>query len=133
MSSNRKTLKILSLVLFVLAILTLVVGCVDVAGSISATDGSREPGIASGALFIVAAVLYVVSSVQGIRGANRPRSLTGVHFAVSVLGALATLVGEVVVMSGIAVGIVPLLLIVPAVISLMAGLTGTRVRKEIEL
>lgn len=101
MSNNRKMLKVLSLIQFVVAIIALVLGGITLAGAGSAGDGTVTVlgseisatlwTVVTGALIAFTGLLSLISSVLGIRGANRPSRLGG-HGPISILAALLGLV-----------------------------------------
>ena len=71
MSSSQKTVKIISFLLFAVAVLFYVVGGVMLAGAGSLDDSARSTA------FALSMVLFFVYAGLGIRGANNPRKIGG--------------------------------------------------------
>lgn len=132
MSSNRKALKVLSLVQVIIAIAAAVLGVIILTGAGRADEDAGLLGAlvvnADGILYLICAVLTFIVAAMGIRGANRPSSLSG-HRALSVL----TLV--VAVATGVLAGLdreIPVLAALVALAALAAAVLDTKVRKELD-
>ena len=93
MSSHCKVVKVLSLLMFVLGLLTIIAGAVFVfaAPAVEGLEGVDDPvgtATALGAVFVVTGVLYLVVAVLGIRGANNPSKLGAFIVAAGVIAAI---------------------------------------------
>ena len=75
MSSSQKTVKIISFLLFAVAVLFYVVGGVMLAGAGSLDDSARSTAFALSMLLFFEGLIYIVFAVLGIRGANSPRKI----------------------------------------------------------
>ncbi|MBE6468843.1 MAG: hypothetical protein E7001_02510 [Coriobacteriaceae bacterium] len=138
MSSNRKLLKILSLVQVPAAVALVVVAIMTMMGSIEIPVGAQVLGArlddpvaryVIGAGELVAGVLTMASAVFGIRGANRPSAL-GSHRIVS---AIASLLGLCLVIVGVSSAISALLLGALALaLGVAAFVYDGRVRGELD-
>lgn len=132
MSSNRKVLKVLSLIQFVLSICVIVLAVIAKVGSGEAVgDGGWYETARlylSLPLSVVFGLLSIAGSVTGIRGANRPSGL-GKHFLFCVLGAvfgIATLA-----VAGANVGVL-VVAGATAAVDVAAAVFDSKVRKELE-
>lgn len=138
MSSNRKLLKVLSLVQAPVAVALIVIGILTMAGTIEIPAGAQVLGLpldeavaryAAGAGELAAGGLTMVSAVLGIRGANRPRAL-GTHGVVS---AVAGLLGICLVIFGVGGAVSTLLAGAAAtVLGVAAFVYDGRVRRELD-
>lgn len=138
MSSNRKLLKILSLVQVPAAVALVVIAIMTMMGSIEIPVGAQVLGArlddpvaryVIGAGELVTGVLTMVSAVFGIRGANRPSAL-GSHRIVS---AIASLLGLCLVIVGVSSAISALLLGALALaLGVAAFVYDGRVRGELD-
>lgn len=129
MSSNRKALKICSFVQFALTIAALVMAFMTMQGaSDSNASATTVPWIAEAILYVAVGVLSLADCVLGIRGANRPRSL-GSHLPVAVVALLAS--AATCAISVVNAG-VPVVAGIAAVVSLVAAVLSTKVKKELD-
>lgn len=133
MSSNRKVLKILSLVQFVLSVCVIVLAVV---AKVNGSGQTAETGdlIQSARPYlglptsIVFGLLSVAGSVTGIRGANRPSAL-GKHFLICVLGAVLGIVAMVLAGAGLVALLAPGATVA---VDAAAAVFDSKVRKEVE-
>ena len=129
MSENRKALKIVSLIQFVVAIAVLVVAFV-------AAPASGEGGIVADmpwlgkALCVAGAILGLACCAGGIRGANRPSAL-GSHNVVSIL-ALVAGIGACAVMAMAGTTVVAAAPAASAILALVGLILDGKVRKELD-
>lgn len=129
MSENRKALKIVSLIQFVVAIAVLVVAFV-------AAPASGEGGIVADmpwlgkALCFVGAILGLACCARGIRGANRPSAL-GSHNVVSILTLVAG-IGACAVMAMASTTVAAAAPAASAILALVGLVLDGRVRKELD-
>ena len=138
MSSNRKLLKVLSLVQAPVAVALIVVAIMTMMGSIEIPVGAQVLGArlddpaaryVIGAGELVAGILTMASAVFGIRGANRPSALE----AHGIVSALAGLLGICLVIVGVSSAISALLLgAAAAVLGVATFVYDGRVRKELD-
>lgn len=129
MSSNRKALKICSFVQFALTIAALVMAFMTMQGaSDSNASATAVPWFAEAILYVAVGVLSLADCVLGIRGANRPRSL-GSHLPVAVVALLAS--AATCAVSVVNAG-VPVVAGIAAVVSLVAAVLSTKVKKELD-
>ena len=77
MSSSQKTVKIISFLLFAVAVLFYVVGGVMLAGAGSLDDSARSTAFALSMVLFFEGLVYIVYAGLGIRGANNPRKIGG--------------------------------------------------------
>ena len=75
MSSSQKTVKIISFLLFAVAVLFYVVGGVMLAGAGSLDDSARSTAFALSMVLFFEGLVYIVYAGLGIRGANNPRKI----------------------------------------------------------
>ena len=132
MSSNRKVLKVLSLIQFVLSICVIILAVLSKLGGNEAVE-AKDWGEAARLYldlpaFAVFGILSIAGSVTGIHGANRPSAL-GSHRLLCILGVVFGIVAMVVAGAGSGVPVVPAL---DAVCCLVGAIVDGRVRKEIE-
>ncbi len=133
MSSNRKVLKILSLIQFVFSVCVIVLGVMAGLGGAQSVEG-QGLGETGPYLELAAAVLLgilsVAASVMGIRGANRPSAL-GKHGVVCALGVV---LGIAAVAACAIDGNVPTAVAsgITALIDAAAAVFDAKVRKEVE-
>ncbi len=133
MSSNRRALKVLSLIQFVLAIVVIVLAILAMVGGGQAAEG-QGLGEAGPYLELAASlllgILTIAGSTMGIRGANRPSAL-GKHNLVCVLGvvfgiaAVAVSAIDGTVAAAAAGG-------VTTIVDAAAAVFDAKVRKEVE-
>lgn len=132
MSSNRKALKITSLIQVIIAVLAFALGCIAIAG---ADYADAEAGIfgvlwanIEGILYIICGALTLVTAVLGIHGANRPSRL-GSHRLLALLAALLGIATCVFAGAGAGIPWVGALIVVAAV---AAVVLDTLCRKELD-
>lgn len=77
MSSSQKTVKIISFLLFAVAVLFYVVGGVMLAGSGSLDAEGQSTAFALSMVLFFEGLVYIVYAGLGIRGANSPRKIGG--------------------------------------------------------
>ena len=132
MSSNRRALKIVSLIQFVLAIAVIILAILAKVGGDQAVQSGEWGETVRLYLdlpaFIVFGALSIGASVTGIHGANRPSAL-GSHRLLCILGVVFGIVAIVISGAGSGVPVVPAL---DAVCCLVGAVVDGRVRKEIE-
>lgn len=132
MSSNRKVLKVLSLIQFVLSICVIVLAVIAKVGGGEAVEGDgwyeTTRLYLSLPLSVVFGVLSIAGSVTGIRGANRPSALDK-HFVFCVLGTVFGIAALAV--AGANVGVLVAGGITAAV-DVAAAVFDSKVRKELE-
>lgn len=140
MSSSRKVLKIFSLAQVVIAVISLVLGAITLAGAGGATGdpvnvlGSElDPIVFAtlvGVLIDLSGLLTLITAVLGIRGANRPSRL-GSHRLFSLLAALASLVAMF-IGSNFGSLTTPTVTMVAFALAVFAAVFDTRVRRELD-
>ncbi len=132
MSSNRKWLKICSFAQFILAIAAFIVAVIAVQSATDLPADATPVKIAlvwsDKVLYAALGILSIVDSVMGIRGANRPSTL-GSHRIIAVLAALVGIAGCVVTGTDTAFVALPA---VGAIVSIVAAVLDTKVRKELD-
>lgn len=77
MSSSQKTVKIISFLLFAVAVLFYVVGGITLAGSGSLDATAQSTAFTVSMVLFFEGLVYIVYAVLGIRGANNPRKIGG--------------------------------------------------------
>ncbi len=132
MSNNRKALKILSLVQFVLSVCVIVLAVLSKVGGGEAAE-AKEWGEAARLYldlpaFAVFGILSIAGSVTGIHGANRPSAL-GSHRLLCILGIVFGIVAMIVSGAGAGVPVVPGITVV---VDAAAAVFDTKVRKELD-
>lgn len=140
MSSNQKSLKVVSIIQFILGIVTFVLGAILLAGAglaeggpISFLGAEFDPvtwATVNGVAFDVLGVLQIICAVLGIHGANRPSAL-GSHFLFAVIVVIGAVVAGV-ISSGLGEFTMPTLVIIVAGIALSVAMFDKRVRKELD-
>ena len=132
MSSNRRALKIVSLIQFMLALCVIVLAILaKVGGEQAAQSGEWGETVRlylDLPAFIVFGALTVGASVTGIHGANRPSAL-GSHRLLCILGVVFGVVAMVVSGAGEGVPVVPGITVV---VDAAAAVFDTKVRKELD-
>ena len=132
MSSNRRALKIVSLIQFVLALCVIVLAILaKVGGEQAAQSGEWGETVRlylDLPAFIVFGALTVGASVTGIHGANRPSAL-GSHRLLCILGVVFGIVAMIVSGAGAGVPVVPGITVV---VDVVAAVFDTKVRKELD-
>ena len=132
MSNNRKALKILSLVQFVLSICVIILAVLSKVGGGEAAEANNWGEAARLYLdlpaFAVFGVLSIAGAVTGIHGANRPSAL-GSHRLLCILGVVFGIVAMIVSGAGAGVPVVPGITVV---VDVMAAVFDTKVRKELD-
>ena len=87
MSSSQKTVKIISFLLFAVAVLFYVVGGVMLAGVGSLDDSARSTAFALSMVLFFEGLVYIVYAGLGIRGANNPRKIVGLEgYGIEIVG-----------------------------------------------
>ena len=132
MSSNRKALKVLSLIQFVLSICVIILAVLSKIGGGEAVE-AKEWGEAARLYldlpaFAVFGILSIAGSVTGIHGANRPSAL-GSHRLLCILGVIFGIVAMIVSGAGAGVPVVPCITVV---VNAAAAVFDTKVRKELD-
>ena len=132
MSSNRKALKIVSLIQFVLAVGVIILAVLAKVGGEQAVQNGEWGETVRLYLdlpaFIVFGALSIGASVTGIHGANRPSRL-GSHRLLCILGVVFGIIAMVIAGAGSGVPVVPAL---DAICCLVGAVFDGRVRKEVE-
>lgn len=132
MSTNRKVLKVLSLIQFVLSIAVIVLAIVAKVGEgWAVADGELENAFRlylDLPAFLVFGACSIAASVTGIHGANRPSAL-GSHRLFCILGVVFGIAAMVIAGAGAGIPVVPAL---TALDDLAAAVFDTKVRKELE-
>ena len=75
MSSERKALKIVCFLYVLDALAVLVTGGLALAGMGGVADGLKPWTLAFGVLLLASGIFYLVLSMTGIKGANRPHTI----------------------------------------------------------
>ena len=89
MSAARKTLKILALIYFVLAIASLVIGIAGIAtGKFESTYGPNA--VLATVVLVAKGLIDLAAGVAGIKGANKPSQVGGA-FKLGIVAAIATI------------------------------------------
>lgn len=132
MSSNRKVLKILSLIQFVLSAGVIILAVLSKVGGGEAVE-AKDWGEAARLYldlpaFAVFGFLSIAGSVTGIHGTNRPSAL-GSHRLLCILGVVFGIVAMVIAGAGAGVPVVPGITVV---VDAAAAVFDTKVRKELE-
>ncbi|WP_321970511.1 hypothetical protein [Paratractidigestivibacter sp.] len=132
MSTNRRVLKIVSLIQFVLAVGVIVLAILAKVGGDQSVE-SHEWGetvrlYLDLPAFILFGALSIGASITGIHGANRPSRL-GSHMLLCILGILFGIVAMVISGAGAGVPVAPALDVVAC---LVGTIFDARVRKEVE-
>lgn len=140
MSTDRKTLKIVSIIQFVLGIVTFIFGAILLAGTglaegdpISFVGAEFDPvtwAIINGVAFDVLGVLQIICAVLGIHGANRPSAL-GSHFLFAAIVIIVAVIAGI-ISSALGEFSMPTLIVVVAGIALSGAVFDKRVRKELD-
>ena len=132
MSSNCKTLKILSFIQVLVAILAFALAAIAGAGDVVADDEAGILGIilvhVQNILYAVLGVLALVSAITGIHGANRPTAL-GSHKLFSILEILWGVLTCVV--SGVGAGL-PWVAALAAILGIVVAVFDGKIRKELD-
>lgn len=133
MSTNRKTLKIVSLLQIAMALVALFLGCL---GFFAGNLAEEEAGIlgvlvanVDGILYLICAVLTFACALMGIHGANQPSRLGSHRF-------VAILVLVFAVLTVIAAGLgakIPVAAALIGVLALIAAVLDGMCRKEADL
>lgn len=133
MSTNRKTLKIVSLLQIAMALVALFLGCL---GFFAGNLAEEEAGIlgvlvanVDGILYLICAVLTFACALMGIHGANQPSRL-GSHRLVAILVLVFA------VLTVIAAGLgakIPVAAALIGVLALIAAVLDGMCRKEADL
>ena len=132
MSGNRKALKIVSLIQFVLAAAVMILAALSKIGAAEAVN-SEDWGAAARMYlelpcFAVFGFCSIFAAVTGVHGANRPSRL-GSHRLLCILGILFGMVAMVVSGAGEGVPLVPALTVV---VDLVGAVIDGRVRNELD-
>lgn len=132
MSANRKWLKIISFVQFIVAIAVLILAGLAAAG---VSDLGPDASVAKivllwldKVLFAILGFLSIADAVMGVHGANRPSALSS-HRLVAILAMLTGIVSCPVSFDGRGVPVVP---VIAVVVALVAAIFDTKVRKELD-
>lgn len=132
MSSNCKTLKILSFIQVVVAVLAFVLAGIAGAGDAVAADDAGIFGVIfvhiENILYAVLGVLALASAVTGVHGANRPTAL-GSHKLLSILEVIWAVLTCVV--AGLGSGL-PLVPAVAVILGIAVAVFDGRIRKELD-
>ncbi len=132
MSANRKWLKIVSFIQFIVAIAVFALAGIAAAGTSAPDAGASVAKIVllwlDKVLFAILGFLSVADAVMGIHGANRPSAL-GSHRLVAVLAMLVGIVSCPVSFDGHGIPVTP---VVAVVVALIAAILDTKVRKELD-
>lgn len=132
MSSNCKTLKILSFVQVLVAVLAFVLAGIAGAGDAAAGDEAGIVGVilvhVENILYAVLGVLALVSAITGIHGANRPTAL-GSHKLFSILEVLWAVLTCVI--AGMGAGI-PWVAALAGILGIAVAIFDGKIRKELD-
>lgn len=132
MSSNCKTLKILSFIQVIVAVLAFVLAGIAGAGDAVAGDEAGILGIVlvhvQNILYAVLGVLALASAITGIHGANRPTAL-GSHKLLSILEVIWGVLTCIV--SGMGAGI-PWIAALAVILGIAVAVFDGRIRKELD-
>ena len=132
MSANRKWLKIVSFIQFIVAIAVLILAGLAAAG---VSDPGPDASVAKivllwldKILFAVLGFLSIADAVMGVHGADRPSAL-GSHRLVAILTMLVGIVSCPVSFDGHGIPVTP---VIAVVVALIAAILDTKVRKELD-
>ena len=132
MSANRKWLKIVSFIQFIVAIAVLILAGLAAAGVSDPGAGASVAKIVllwlDKILFAVLGFLSIADAVMGVHGANRPSAL-GSHRLVAILTVLVGIVSCPVSFDGHGIPVTP---VIAVVVALIAAILDTKVRKELD-
>lgn len=132
MSKERKLLKIVCFIFVLVAVLSVVLGGVTLAGMGELDPDDTALAAVYGALGIASGVLWVVCAGAGIRGANTPRKVGPVR-TLSVVAVLVSLAGIAVGVLLDGVGLGELAYVAALVLAVMGFSLAGKVAEQAQL